>query len=198
MPSPLLTAYIKEGKIPVGRALVPGCGRGYDVTALATPDRYALGVDIVELAIQVANERLAGLTSDECLCKPNAEFKMVSFFDLPNDKPEDLFDFIYDYTFLCALDPSVRIAWATKMAQLTKQGGLALTVIYPICDKEGGPPFKMSLELLSELLIPAGFECLELRMLPSELCHEGRDGSLVEDGPNSFRSSTGVGMWRKL
>lgn len=198
MPSPLLTLYIKEGKIPIGRSLVPGCGRGYDVTALATEDRYALGVDIVELAIQIANDRLAELSPDECVCKSNAEFRVQSFFDLPHDTPNDLFDFIYDYTFMCALDPSVRVAWATKMAQLTKQGGIVLAVIYPICDKEGGPPFKVSLDLLSELLLPVGFECLELRMLPSELCHEGRDGSLVEDGTNSFRSASGVGMWRKL
>ena len=44
--------------IPNGRALVPGSGRGFDATALASKDRYVIGCDIVPLAIQSANQRL--------------------------------------------------------------------------------------------------------------------------------------------
>jgi hypothetical protein len=36
-PSPCLLKLIADGMVPPGRALVPGCGRGYDVTALAAP-----------------------------------------------------------------------------------------------------------------------------------------------------------------
>jgi hypothetical protein len=35
--------------IPMGRALVPGMGRGYDVTHLAHPERVVYGVDIAEV-----------------------------------------------------------------------------------------------------------------------------------------------------
>lgn len=31
---------IEEGKVPNGRALVPGCGRGYDVAALASKGEW--------------------------------------------------------------------------------------------------------------------------------------------------------------
>lgn len=41
--SPALLKLIAEGKIPNGRALVPGCGRGYDVVALASQKRIATG-----------------------------------------------------------------------------------------------------------------------------------------------------------
>lgn len=41
--SPALLKLIAEGKIPNGRALVPGCGRGYDVVALASDKRIATG-----------------------------------------------------------------------------------------------------------------------------------------------------------
>ena len=61
-PTPLLAKFIKEDRIPSGRALVPGCGRGYDVTALAAPGRYVLGLDIAEKAVEAARERRDALS----------------------------------------------------------------------------------------------------------------------------------------
>jgi len=55
---PALQYLIDNNHILPGRALVPGCGRGYDVTALASANRYAVGVDISEDAIFSARERL--------------------------------------------------------------------------------------------------------------------------------------------
>jgi hypothetical protein len=105
---------------------------------------------------------------------------------LPTD-PTSKFNFIYDYTFLCALDPSIRGQWAAKMADLITPGGQLLTLIYPICDKVDGPPFAVNLDLIRQLLEPVGFECIELDMLPTELCHPGRDGT----GPGGAKSGTG-------
>ena len=50
-PSPALVKLLEEGKVPLGRALIPGCGRGYDVALLASPNRHALGIDIVDTAM---------------------------------------------------------------------------------------------------------------------------------------------------
>jgi Thiopurine S-methyltransferase (TPMT) len=44
--SPALLKLLQENKIPEGRALVPGCGRGYDVVTLASQSRKALGVPL--------------------------------------------------------------------------------------------------------------------------------------------------------
>ena len=41
--SPALLKLLDANEIPNGRALVPGCGRGYDVVALASKDRKAIG-----------------------------------------------------------------------------------------------------------------------------------------------------------
>lgn len=131
-PSPLLVHYIQNTHfIPHGRALVPGCGRGYDVTALATPHRSVLGLDIVQLAITAAQTRLESLDDRSCY-KPNCHFSTTSFFDLKPSTDDEKYDFIYDYTFLCALDPSIRADWARQMAALTKPGGILLTLVYPI------------------------------------------------------------------
>lgn len=96
---------------------------------------------------------------------------------------------MYDYTFMCALEPSIRGQWAQKMADLVAPGGLLLTLIFPICEKEGGPPFKVSLEVYRELLEPVGFECRELDLLPPELSHPGRDGT------GAFGALSGKGLW---
>nr|POF25811.1 putative thiol methyltransferase 1 [Quercus suber] len=37
-------------------ALVPGCGHGYDVAAIACPERYVVGLDISDIAIKKAME----------------------------------------------------------------------------------------------------------------------------------------------
>ncbi len=232
--SPILIKYLQDGLIPPGRALVPGCGRGYDVTLLASADRSVMGLDISETAIKTAKERAAALhTGTYCntvvvekedgqkveqivvegvnisedprfqssLYRPQTTFDFPNqvhfstdnFFDLSSSSDNEKFDFIYDYTFLCALDPSIRPLWANKMAELVKPSGELLTIIYPIDDKkEGGPPFRVNLDLYKELLESVGFECLELRMLPSELCHPGRDG-----GADGTGYKSGVGRWRR-
>lgn len=186
--SPALQRLIDSGEIPQGRALVPGCGRGYDVWALASPNREVVGLELSEKAAESA---LGCPTKGACLAPENVKILNENFFD-----HEQKYDFIYDYTFLCALDPSIRPDWASKMAALVKPGGLLLTLIFPITKEEkiGGPPFQMSLELVESLLAPVGFRKEELGLLPPELCHKGRgDGS---DGP--FNAVSGIGRWIRL
>ena len=148
--SPLLLQYIAENKIPHGKALVPGCGRGYDVTALADEHRYVLGLDIAPKAVEAARIRLDVLSSDECKYKPNAHFSTTSFFEL--NEQDGLYDFIYDYTFLCALHPSVRPMWAQKMSRLVRADGVLLTLIFPIREMDDhGPPYAVSLDLVRQV-----------------------------------------------
>lgn len=184
--SPYLRYLINRGEIPSGRALVPGCGRGYDVTALAASDRKAFGIDISPEAVAAAQARLQELPQ----VADAVQFIVGSFFDLPTDEASR-FTFIYDYTFLCALDPSARTTWAQKMADLLQPGGELLTLIWPIRDKPGGPPFSVSLDLMRSLLEPVGFECFELQLLPPELCHPDRDGVAAGAG------ASGSGRWRR-
>ncbi|PPD66982.1 hypothetical protein GOBAR_DD36137 [Gossypium barbadense] len=74
----------------MGRVLVPGCGTGYDVVAMACPGRYVVGLDISEEAIKKAKQMSSSL--------PNADdftFIKADFFSW---RPTDLFDLIFDYT----------------------------------------------------------------------------------------------------
>ena len=190
--SPALMKMIDAGEVPSGRALVPGCGRGYDVWALAAPDREVVGLELSNKAMESA---MNCPTKGECGAPEQVKILNENFFD-QNEQESSKYDFIYDYTFLCALDPSIRTDWASKMAALVKSGGLLMTLIFPITKEEkiGGPPFQMSLELVESLLVPAGFSKVELALLSPELCHEGRgDGS---EGP--FNAVSGIGKWIRL
>jgi len=190
-PSPALVKEIEEGRVPAGKALVPGCGRGYDVLALAAPDRVALGIELSETAVESALAFKADNGTDTCTCPENARIEQGNFFNV-----KDTFDFVYDYTFLCALDPSVREDWAEHMARLVKPGGLLMTLIFPINPARPaneGPPFPVTLDLLEELLVARGFEKLQLEMLPAALCHKGRDGSTGY----RIEAASGIGRWKR-
>lgn len=42
------------------------------------------------------------------------------------------FAFAYDYTFLCALPPSMHLDWAARYAELMQPGGALVTLMFPI------------------------------------------------------------------
>lgn len=166
---------------------MPGCGRAYDLKALASPQRKVIGIDIVEVAVNAARDFLATEANipDDC----DVTVSLTNFFDIKPEKEEDMFDFVYDYTFMCALNPTIRPDWAAQMKAIIKPQGELVTLIYPVNDKplvlDGPPPFPVSLDLYRSLLEPIGFECLRLEMLPIELCHPEREGT------------SGIGRWRR-
>ncbi|KAB2013835.1 hypothetical protein ERO13_D09G165000v2 [Gossypium hirsutum] len=96
-PTPVILHLHHSGSLPMGRVLVPGCGTGYDVVAMACPGRYVVGLDISEEAIKKAKQMSSSL--------PNADdftFIKADFFSW---RPTDLFDLIFDYTYEEVLHP---------------------------------------------------------------------------------------------
>lgn len=160
-----------------------------------------VGLDIASSAVESAQARAEALAVESAaaggggaLSLSQLQFACTSFFDLPTELESDKFDLIYDYTFLCAMEPSIRVQWAEQMAALLLPGGVLVTLIFPICDKPTGPPYAMSLELVRELLEGVGLEAVlggEPALLSSELSHPGRDGSGI------WEASSGLGRWRK-
>ncbi|EDQ86526.1 uncharacterized protein MONBRDRAFT_28218 [Monosiga brevicollis MX1] len=167
---------LKEGVLPKGRALVPGCGRAYAVVAFAQHGYTATGLDLSETAVEEAQQVLE---ENRASLQGEATVALGNFFETTGT-----FDVIYDYTFLCALHPDARAAWAQQHKKLLAPGGTLFTMIYPITEKTGGPPFQMSIELVQSLLEPLGFKASRLEMLPDELCHPGREGK------------TAIGLWQ--
>ncbi|XP_058184251.1 uncharacterized protein LOC131301816 isoform X2 [Rhododendron vialii] len=91
-PTPVIVHLHQTGALPKGRTLVPGCGSGYDVVAIACPERYVVGVDLSDKAIKKAVEFSSSL--------PNADYFTFLKEDFFIWHPTELFDLIFDYTLV--------------------------------------------------------------------------------------------------
>ncbi|KAG8808623.1 hypothetical protein FRC19_005804, partial [Serendipita sp. 401] len=122
-----------------GRALVPGCGRGYDAVFIATTlGLDTLAVDISPTAVKAAN---AFLASSPTVPPGKVAFQEADFFTF-SVEDDQRFDLIYDYTFFVAIPPTRRADWGRQMNTLVKPGGFLITLIYPLNPKrDDGPPF---------------------------------------------------------
>ncbi|XP_043688978.1 thiocyanate methyltransferase 1-like [Telopea speciosissima] len=162
----MILHLLQNDVLPKGRVLVPGCGSGYDVVAIASPQRYVVGLDISDLALKRAKE----------ISSSSANANYVSFLkeDFFSWQPTELFDLIFDYTFFCAIEPHMRSAWANRVRDLLKPDGELITLMFPITDHVGGPPFKVSVADYKEVLHPTGFEAISIE--DNELAIGGRKG----------------------
>lgn len=148
---PPLRDVIESGEIAfprAGRALVPGCGAGYDVIYIAsTLGLDTLGLDVADTALEIASKHLA---SKETPPAGKVKFEQGDFFNFKLSEPLDL---VYDYTFFVAIPPSLRPDWGRQMTSLLKPGGYLITLVFPIEPYHpGGPPHFVRVEHYTEVL----------------------------------------------
>lgn len=184
-PHPILAGVLDDNRDIIGRpyegfpdiihrkkALVPGCGRGYDVSLLASYGYDAYGVDVSQTAIDACIE-LDKTQSEDTTKYPIKDTKIGrgsrNFVRADIFKDNTLarchtggmkFDVIYDHTFLCALPPQLRPKWSEQMSKLLAPGGSLLCLAFPLekSPKAGGPPHGLSSELYEQLLSQPGQE----------------------------------------
>ncbi len=149
-PSPGLVDFLAaHPELPRGTVCVPGCGTGHDARAWAKAGFKPLGLDIAPSAIQLATEqtRAEGLS---------ASFLMTDFLRAP---PAERFDWIFEHTLFCAIQPQERGEYLQALLRWLKPGGQYLAVNYLIPD-EDGPPFGTTRKELWDLFSPH-FELLQ-------------------------------------
>jgi len=130
-PSPGLVDFLAaHPELPRGTVCVPGCGTGHDVRTLAAAGFSTSGFDIAPSAIRLAQERTsaAGLL---------AEFHLLDFLTA---EPPFPFDWLFEHTLFCAIQPEQRGQYVNAVLRWLKPGGKYLAVNYLIPDKDG-PPF---------------------------------------------------------
>ncbi|KAJ6420405.1 hypothetical protein OIU84_027863 [Salix udensis] len=123
-PTPIILHLHQTGALPKGRALVPGCGSGYDVVAMACSERYVVGLDFSH----TANEKAVELSSSS----PNSSYFTFLKEDFFTWQPPELFDLIFDYTFFCAIEPEMRSRWACRVQEMLKPDGELVTLMFPV------------------------------------------------------------------
>ncbi|KAI9067161.1 S-adenosyl-L-methionine-dependent methyltransferase [Trametes sanguinea] len=147
---PALQELVESGAVNLpksGRALVPGCGRGYDAVYIARSlGLDTLGADISAKAVQAAKDYKNAIGGPD-----NVRFEVTDFFAM--DTPA-AFDLAYDYTFFIAIPPALRPAWGKQMTKLVKPGGFLITLVFPIEEEytDAGPPFFVRPEHYAEVL----------------------------------------------
>ena len=148
--------------LPAGRALVPGCGMGHDAAAWARAGLDTLGLDLSPTAMARAADRWRHL--------PRLAFRQGDF--LASHDADASFDWVFEHTLYCAIDPTLRDHHARAVARWLRPGGHFLAVHYMNPDTDEGPPFPCTRE---EVLARFG-DALELLEEWEPRSWEGRVG----------------------
>jgi SAM-dependent methyltransferase len=164
-PSPGLVDFLATEPLR-GRVLVPGCGAGHDVRAIAHSAKEVVGVDVAPSAIELARGflRVGG-----------ERYELANLFDLPASMRGSS-DWVWEHTCFCAIEPALRPAYVAAVAGALRLGGGLLAIFYldpGNDDPSAGPPYGVSRDDLN-MLFAAHFD-LEREWLPAR-AYPGREG----------------------
>ncbi len=126
-----------------GTVCVPGCGTGHDVRVWAKAGFDAVGLDIAPSAVRLAREWSAAAGLEV----------RIELGDFLKENPPFTFDWLFEHTFFCAIDPSERDDYVKAVLRWLKPAGAYLAVNYLIPDTEG-PPFGTTREELMDRFSP--------------------------------------------
>lgn len=145
-PSTPLKEYIDQLRDKKKSILIPGCGNSYEAEHLLLSGFSNITlIDIAPLLTQTLEKKFNGYL--------NKELTIITgnFFEL-----QQSYDLIFEQTFFCALDPSLRKKYVIQMHGLLKPDGKLVGVLFNRIF-EGGPPFGGNaadyLELFKEYFI---------------------------------------------
>jgi SAM-dependent methyltransferase len=167
--SPGLADFLALQAYQPGTVVVPGCGRGHDARVLAEAGFEVTAIDVVQQAIDDAR-RLAASDGGA----PHAaslRFEVADFFNLP-PALSGPYDWFFEHTFFCAIDPAMRGRYMETIAGLVKPGGRLLGIFYNI-QPETGPPFGTTRDELIQRFTPEF--TLEAEAVPRS--YESRTGN---------------------
>jgi SAM-dependent methyltransferase len=128
-PSPPLVEFMETVEDKEARILIPGSGNAYEAEALIRMGfENTFVVDLAPAALESLKRRFPEYPEDRMI--------LGDFFEL-----EGPFDIILEQTFFCALDPSQRQAYADKMFDLLRPGGILAGVLFDAPLFTEHPPF---------------------------------------------------------
>jgi len=139
--SPALQAWLPHlAQTGVQRVLIPGCGRGHEVLALAKEGFDVTGLDFALSAIACLEKKLQQEKVQASTCCE----------DLFTYQPKQVFDAVYEQTCLCALSPSQREAYERCLYGWLKEGGTLLLLLMQ-SNAASGPPFHCDFLAMQQL-----------------------------------------------
>jgi len=120
--------------------LIPGCGNSYEAEYLL--QQGFTDITLIDIAPNLVEKLKLKFNNN-----PFIKIILGDFFTL-----NQYFDLIFEQTFFCAIDPSLRKEYVNKMHSLLKQKGKLVGLLFNR-DFEGGPPFGGTTEEYSTLFL---------------------------------------------
>ena len=145
-PAPPLVEYLESHSIS-GRVLVPGCGLGHDVRLVASMGCDALGVDLSETALN----RARAYKDPE---QGSVSYQLADMLDANNGIRGASFDYVFEDTCFCAIDPGLRKDYVNAVQRHLKPRGYFLAILFTNLDDPEGPPFATSHAEVENLYSP--------------------------------------------
>ncbi len=140
--SPPLRAYADQLTDKNLNILIPGAGNGYEAEYLVkTGFTNVTVVDLAPSALAALRERVGDT--------PALRLVAGDFFEQTGP-----YDRVLEQTFFCALDPSLRPAYARKMHDLIAPGGKLAGLLFDTHFENPGPPFGGSVAEYRALFAP--------------------------------------------
>ena len=142
-PAPPLLEWLQACGPLHGNILVPGCGYGHDVRAIAAaaPDAKVIGLDISQLAIERARQfPVAGQEA----------YELGDLFNLP-ERFSGAFQWVFEHTCFCVIDPERRFDYVRAIAGALRSGGFLLAIFFSIHGTKGKNPQEAVLPLVCRL-----------------------------------------------
>jgi SAM-dependent methyltransferase len=126
-----------------GKILIAGCGKGYDAVLASKKGFDVYAADFSLEAIKLA-KNLAEKEKVKVNLLHEDIFKLDSVY-------KNSFDYVYDYVTYCSVIPERRKEYAEKIAGLLKHGGKLITLLFPVENREGGPPYAVNVQEFYDL-----------------------------------------------
>ncbi|MEM9399841.1 MAG: methyltransferase domain-containing protein [Verrucomicrobiota bacterium] len=168
--APPLVEFLDKKKL-TGHVLIPGCGKGHDVRLIAAKGSetgtHASGMDLSSTALELARKK-----TEEDQTPGFIDFIEGDFLNPPKHL-EARFDWIFEHTLFCAIEPSLRPDYVRMADRLLKPRGKILAIFYMTPEHDEGPPFPSTSNEL-DVLFSSHFSILE-EWVPGR-AYEGREG----------------------
>lgn len=120
-PNPFLIEFIESSRVSPGRALDVGCGTGTNAIWLAQQGFDVLGVDISDVAIELARAKV-----DD----PDLSIRFETLDFLKDKVPGAPFDFVFDMgCFHVFDDPTDQALFAERVAAVLTEDGFWLSLM---------------------------------------------------------------------
>ena len=147
-PNPQVAAWLADGTLKPGQhVVVPGCGQGWEVAALAAAGLEVTGLDYAHNALAMCRE---------VLHRANAHATLVDA-DVLHWQPPAPVDAVFEQTCLCALYPDYWTTYADRLHAWLKPGGTLCALFMQVPRPDAlsgvieGPPYHCDINAMRAL-----------------------------------------------